>query len=256
MIIFNSDRYKQDTREVIIMRKICALLLFIFILFPAGVQAGFFDDIFKAIGGNKAEGPDDNTIVSGLKEALSVGTGNAVKNISQVDGYFGNRMIKIPIPEKISMAADVLKQIGYQKEVDDFVLGMNRAAEKAAPQAVSFFVDAIKGMTFEDAQKILSGGDTAATDFFKSKTSAKIYDAFKPVISSSMNEIGVTRSYKKMMAPYETLPFVNKESLDIDHYVTNKSLDGLFYMIGQEEKKIRTDPAARVTELLKTVFGK
>jgi hypothetical protein len=160
------------------------------------------------------------------------------------------------MPEKIQKVADVLKMAGYQKEVDDFILSMNRAAEKAAPQATSYFIDAIKGMTFEDATKILNGGDTAATQFFKSKTQDKLYTSFKPVISSSMNEVGVTRSYKEMMGQYESLPFMSKESLDLDHYVTNKGLDGLFYMIGQEEKKIRTDPAARVTDLLKSVFGK
>jgi len=111
-------------------------------------------------------------------------------------------------------------------------------------------------MSFDDARKILNGGDTAATEFFKRKTSDKIGASFKPVVSSSMNEVGVTKKYKDMMGKYESLPFVDKESIDLDSYVTNKSMDGLFYMVGQEEKKIRTDPAARVTDLLKTVFGK
>jgi hypothetical protein len=132
---------------------------------------------------------------------------------------------------------------------------MNRAAEKAAPQAKSIFVGAIKEMTFEDAKKILNGGDTAATDFFKAKTSANLYESFKPIVSSSMDEVGATRSYKEMMGRYTALPFTKAESVDLDHHVTNKALDGLFFMVGQEEKKIRTDPAARVTDLLKTVFG-
>ena len=129
-------------------------------------------------------------------------------------------------------------------------------AEKAAPKAAAIFVDAIKEMTFEDARQILGGGDTAATEFFRRKTHDKLYDAFKPIISASMDEVGVTRSYKEMMGKYETIPFMDKQSLDLDHYVTNKALDGLFYMVGQEEERIRTDPAARGTELLKTVFGK
>lgn len=238
------------------MRKVLIMMLFLCILFPAPVNAGFFDDVFKSLSGTATGEHDDSTVASGLKEALSIGTENAVKNVSQVDGYFGNQIIKILLPEKIQAVADVLKKIGYQKQVDEFILSMNRAAEKAAPKAASFFVDAIKEMTFDDAQKILNGGDTSATDFFKNKTSDKLYNAFKPVISSSMEEVGVTRSYKEMMAPYESLPLVGKESLNLDHYVTNKALDGLFYMIGQEEKKIRTDPAARVTDLLKTVFSK
>jgi RNA binding exosome subunit len=238
------------------MRKTFYFILVIFLCSPTSTHAGLLDNVMKGIGTSSQGGTDDSTIASGLKEALSIGTENAVNNVSRVDGYFGNQMIKILMPEKIQKVADVLRQVGYQKEVDDFVLSMNRAAEKAAPKAMSFFVDAIKEMTFEDARGILNGGDTSATEFFKRKTHDKIYDAFKPIISSSINEVGVTRSYKEMMGKYETIPFMGKESVDLDHYVTNKAMDGLFYMVGQEEKKIRTDPAARVTDLLKSVFGK
>ena len=238
------------------MRKLSFLILFVFALSVPMSYAGFLDNIFKDIGGIRQEGPDNDTMISGLKEALSIGTDKAVKNVSQVDGYFGNKMIKILMPEKIQNVADVLSKVGYRKEVDDFILSMNRAAEKAGPQATAFFIDAIKDMSFDDAGEILKGGDTAATEFFRTKTHNKIYNAFKPIISSSMDEVGVTNSYKNMMAKYESTPFVDKQSLDLDHYVTNKALDGLFYMVGQEEKKIRTDPAARVTDLLKTVFGK
>jgi hypothetical protein len=206
------------------------------------------------IGGS---GPDEATTISGLKEALSIGTGNAVTSVSQLDGYFTNLAIKILLPEKIQTAADVLKKVGYQKQVDDFILSMNRAAENAAPKARQFFVDAIKGMSFQDAMKILKGNETAATEYFKSKTFDSIYAAFKPSVSASMNKVGVTKSYKDMIGSYtKSVPFVKTESLDLDHYVTAKSLDGLFYMIGEEEKKIRTNPAARVTDLLKKVFGK
>jgi hypothetical protein len=214
------------------------------------------DDLTKGMKGPPSGGTDESTAVSGLKEALSIGAGNAVSSVSKTDGYFRNPIIKILMPEKIQRVADVLKKAGFEKQVDDFILSMNRAAERAAPQAKSIFVDAIRGMTFEDARKILQGGDTAATDYFKGKTSPKLYDAFKPVISSSMDDVGVTRSYKEMMGKYESIPFMKKESVDLDHHVTTKALDGIFYMLGQEEKKIRTDPAARVTDLLKTVFGK
>lgn len=238
------------------MRKIVFQTL-ILVLVTGNALAISLDDVMKGVGSAAKTGTtDDATVVSGLKEALAIGTENAVKNGSQTDGYFANKLIKILMPEKIQKVADVLKMAGYQKQVDDFVLSMNRAAEKAAPQAASYFKDAIKEMTFEDATKILNGGDTSATQYFKGKTQDKLYAAFKPIISSSMNEVGVTRSYKDMMGQYEAIPFVGKESVDLDHYVTNKSLDGLFTMIAQEEKKIRTDPAARVTDLLKTVFGK
>ncbi len=221
--------------------------------------AGPLDDVLKGvkipqIGGG---GPDEETTIAGLKEALSVGTGNAVVSVSKLDGYFANQAIKILLPDNSQKVADVLRKIGYQKQVDDFILSMNRAAENAAPKARQFFVDAIKEMSIQDAMKILRGNDTAATEYFKSKTFDKLYTAFKPPVSASMDKVGVTKKYKDMMGTYtQSVPFVKTESMDLDHYVTTKSLDGLFYMVGEEEKKIRNNPAARVTDLLKKVFGK
>ncbi len=221
-------------------------------------RAGVLDDVFKSVKIQPSgSGPDEQTTISGLKEALSVGTGNAVTSTSKLDGYFANQAIKILLPDNIQKAADVLRKVGYQRQVDDFILSMNRAAENAAPKARQFFVDAIKQMSIQDAMKILRGGDTAATDYFKSKTFDSLYTAFKPSVATSMDKVGVTKSYKDMMGGYtKAVPFARTESVDLDHYVTNKALDGLFYMIGQEEKNIRTNPAARVTDLLKTVFGK
>ncbi|MEN6319615.1 MAG: DUF4197 domain-containing protein [Syntrophaceae bacterium] len=242
------------------MKKI--LLVFVVFLvmgFTCLAEAGIFDDIVKEVPGVKSgsqSGPDQKTTVSGLKEALAIGTENAVKAVSKTNGYFGNQMVKILLPDKLQKVADAVAKLGFQEQVDSFILSMNRAAEAAAPKATALFVDAIKAMSFEDARKILQGGDTAATQYFKGKTSKKLYDEFKPVVTTNMNKVGVTKAYKDMVAPYESLPFTSKESVDLDHYVTNKALDGLFLMIGQEEKKIRTNPAARVTDLLKTVFGK
>jgi len=237
------------------MRKPFFIASFLLAIVPTIVYGGLFDRIKQHVGATSKQGLDQETMVSGLKEALSVGAQNAVESVSKMNGYFGNEMIKIMMPEKIQMVTDVLAKAGYQKQVDDFILSMNRAAEGAAPQAISFFVSAIKDMTLEDAKGILNGGDTAATDYFKEKTSDEIYDAFKPIISSSMNEVGVTRSYKEMMDTYTSLPFASAQSLHLDHYVTNQALDGLFQVLAQEEKKIRTDPAARTTDLLKKVFG-
>ncbi len=240
------------------MKKVNIFLVIIFVqIFVAHLcYAGLFDNIMKMFGGSSQEKSDESTIVSALKEAISIGANNAVESVSKIDGYLGNKAIKIFIPEKIKMVTDGLRKIGYQKQVDDFILSMNRAAEKAAPEAKSYFINAIKEMTFDDARKILNGGDTAATDYFKVKTNDKLYEAFKPVVSSSVNEVGVTRYYKDMASKFASLPFMKPETLDLDHYVTNKALDGLFYMISEEEKKIRTDPKARVTELLKKVFEK
>ncbi|MEO6724816.1 MAG: DUF4197 domain-containing protein [Blastocatellia bacterium] len=197
----------------------------------------------------------DSKIVAGLKEALQIGTGNAINLTGRVDGFFKNAAIKILLPKQLDTLAKGMRIAGQGQIVDEFTLSMNRAAEKAAPEARKIFVDAVKQMSFEDARKILFGNDTAATDFFKAKTSTRIVTAFRPIIEKSMNEVGATRQYKELMGRFQNLPFARSQSLDIDQYVVNKSLDGLFYMVGEEEKKIRKDPLARVTSVLKDVFG-
>jgi hypothetical protein len=207
-------------------------------------------------GSAAVRGLDDSTIASGLKEALSIGTKNAVGLVSQLNGYFGNDVIKILLPDKVQQAAEFLGKLGYQKQVDEFIQSMNRAAEKAAPKAASHFADAIRGMSFEDARKILAGNDRAATDYFHSRTSAQLYDAFKPTISESMSQAGVTRSYQAMIGKIPVLSLVKPESVDLDHHVTTKALEGLFHMVGEEEAKIRANPVARTTDLLKKVFTK
>lgn len=198
---------------------------------------------------------DDGTIVKGLKEALSVGTERAVGVVSRQNGYFGNQVIKVLMPEKMRNVAELLGKVGFQRQVDEFVLSMNRAAEKAAPVAVEYFVVAIREMTFADARQILKGGDTAATEYFRAKTAARISDAFKPSVAKSLTDVGATRTYKSMMATYRSLPFTSPTSFDLDQYVTAKAVDGLFTMLGEEEKKIRSNPAARTTELLRKVFA-
>ena len=241
------------------MRRIWIALCLAFCLGIPAAHAADVTDLLKLIPLPAATGPaqDSGTVASGLKEALSVGTKNAVGLLSGKDGYFANEAVKILLPENVRRLGDALRMAGYQKEVDAFVLSMNRAAEKAAPRAADIFAGAIREMSITDAQKILGGGNTAATEYFKSKTSTQLFDAFKPDISKSMSEVGVTRAYKAMTDRYTSMvPFAKVESLDLDRYVTNKSLDGLFYMVGQEETKIRTNPAARTTELLRKVFAK
>lgn len=201
-------------------------------------------------------GLDDQTIASGLKEALSIGTKNAVGLVSRLNGYFGNDAIKILLPEKVQQATELLRSLGYRKQVDEFIYSMNRAAERAAPKAASHFADAIRGMGIEDARKILAGNNRAATDYFRSKTSAQLYEAFKPIISESMGQVGVTRSYQAMIGRLPALSLVKPDSVDLDHYVTTRALDGLFHMVGEEEAKIRANPVARTTDLLKKVFAR
>lgn len=234
----------------------CCTLLILFTMNTA-LHAGWLDKAkeYSRELRKQDAGPDLETVVAGLREALTVGTANAVTTVSKVNGYFGDPRIRIPLPEKVERAAKLLSSLGMQKYVDEFVLSMNRAAEKAAPQAKTLFIGAVKQMTFQDARTILKGNDTAATDYLKDKTSKQIYDAFRPIIASAMNDVGVTRSYKRMMDKAKATRLVKPEDVDLDHHVANKALDGLFHMVGEEEKKIRKDPAARVTELLKKVFG-
>jgi hypothetical protein len=214
------------------------------------------DQIFKRLGLGKKTELSDTEIASGLKEALRVGTDNAVRSTGRPDGYFGNAAIKILMPEKLRTVEKGLRTVGYGPKVDEFVLSMNRAAERAAPHAKSIFLDAILQMSFDDARKIFTGGDTAATDYFREKTTDKLTAAFTPVVKDAMDEVGVTRQYNQMIGQARAIPFLKTESLDLDHYVVSKALDGLFYELAQEETKIRKDPAARVTQLLKEVFGK
>ena len=220
---------------------------------PASAQ---LDRIFKGLGLGQQSGLSDVKIGDGLKEALKVGTENTVNLTGKWDGYFLNQAIKILMPEKLRTLEKGLRTVGYGPQVDEFILSMNRAAEKSAPFAKQIFWDAIREITFEDARKILSGHETAATDYFKGRTSDKLTVVFKPIVDKAMNEVGVTRQYKELVGRYETIPFVKKETFDLDHYVVTKALDGLFHVLGEEEKKIRTNPTARVTDLLKEVFGK
>jgi hypothetical protein len=215
----------------------------------APISATTLDQISKGV-------PGEEKSAAGLKEALRVGVGNAVNLTGQVDGYFRNQAIKILMPKQLQSLEKGLRAVGYGPQVDDFVLSMNRAAERAAPQARGIFVDAIGQMTFTDARQILTGGETAATDYFKEKTSDKLTAAFRPVVEKAMNETGVTRQYKALVSRFEEIPFAKSKSFDIDQYVVARALDGLFYVLAGEERKIRKDPAARVTSLLKDVFGR
>jgi hypothetical protein len=190
-----------------------------------------------------------------LKEALQVGTDNAVKLTGRVDGYFKNAAIKILLPDRLRSLEQGLRVVGLGPQVDELVLGMNRAAEQAAPAARQIFFDAIGEMTIDDAQRILNGPVTAATDYFKAKTLPQLTTAFRPVVQKSMSQVGVTEKYEDMLARAETIPFLNAQRYDLNDYVVTKALDGLFHVLGEEEQKIRTNPAAQVTELLREVFG-
>ncbi len=232
-----------------------ALALAAIIVVSTAPDSAQLEQVFKKLGLGKRNELSDEKITSGLKEALRVGTDNAVRSTGRPDGYFGNEAIKVLMPEKLRTLEKGLRAIGYGPDVDEFVLSMNRAAERAAPHAKAIFWDAILELSFEDARQIFSGGDTAATDYFRDKTTDKLVGAFTPVVEEAMDEVGVTRQYNQLVGRARAIPFLKSEFVDINEYVVSKALDGLFYVLAEEERKIRKDPAARITELLKEVFG-
>ena len=229
--------------------------LYAALLLSATVTFGQLGEIAKSLGLGQSQ-LSDSKLTSGLKEALRVGTDKSVKLTGRTDGYFGNQAIKILMPKNLRPLESGLRMMGYGPKVDDFVLSMNRAAEAAAPAAKKIFVDAILAMSFEDAREIYSGGDTAATDYFKSKTTEQLTAAFRPAVEKTMGMNGVTRQYNALVGQYRSIPFAKSHDLDINNYVVSKALDGLFYTLAQQEKDISKNPAARTTSLLREVFGK
>lgn len=200
-------------------------------------------------------GLDESTVAAGLRQALEVGSSRASELASSNDGFLANDQIRIPLPEKLQGVADTLRTVGLGSQVDLFEVKMNRAAEAAASEAKPVFVSAVKGMTLTDAMGILRGSDTAATDYFRSKTSMTLQQKFKPVVRSKMEEVGVYGLYNQLISSYNSIPFVTKTSFDLEDYLTTKTQDGLFSLLADEEEKIRNNPAARTTELLKQVFS-
>jgi len=223
-------------------------------LFCAPTAQAQLGDIGKKLGLRPPSQLSDQKIASGLKEALHVGSANAVALTGKPDGFFKNDAIKILMPPKLHTVERGLRAAGFGTQVDGFVLSMNRAAERAAPLAKDIFWHAITQMSFDDARRILGGGDTAATEYFRAKTSDSLTTAFRPVVDQAMNDVGTTREYNALLGRARSVPFLHTESLDINAYVVGKALDGLFHVLGEEERKIRKDPAARVTDLLKEVF--
>lgn len=212
-------------------------------------------DLGTILGGTTGE-MDEATVLAGLKDALKVGSGNAVRMTSTVDGFLGNALIRIAMPDQLDGAANTLRSIGLGSSVDELEVAMNRAAEQAAGEARSIFWEAVTSLTITDAFAILQGHDTAATDYFRGRTESQLRTRFAPIVRTQTASVGLGRIYGQLTDTYDSLPLTSKpELVDLDAYVTDKTLDGLFTVLAREEQAIRRDPAARTTELLRRVFG-
>jgi len=198
---------------------------------------------------------DESTVASGLKEALRVGSERAVSLTSAEDGFLGNSLIRIAMPESLQKVSTTLRSVGMGAYVDEFEVAMNRAAESATGEAKGVFWDAITSMTLTDAMGILQGDDTAATDYFREKTSTRLTEKFKPIVQEKMADVGVYGYYSTLINAYNALPFTSKPQFDLEQYIVDEAQDGVFTMLAEEEVKIRKDPAKRTTELLKKVFA-
>ena len=198
----------------------------------------------------------EQEIADGLKEALRVGSQRVVAQVGQRGGYSKDRAIHIPLPEELQPVQNTLSKVGLGHYLDDLEKGMNRAAEVAAPKAKALFVDAVRQMTWEDVKQIYNGPDDAATRYFQKQMTPELKRMFRPVVDESLSKVGVVQTYELTMDKYRSIPLVPVVKADLNSYVTQKGIDGIFYYLAKEEAAIRKDPAKRTTEILRRVFGR
>lgn len=210
----------------------------------------------KGKSGTRGGALTEADISAGLRQALQIGAQNATSKVSAPNGFFGNALIKVLMPPEAKKVENTLREIGFGNQVDQAILSMNRAAEDASGKALTIFIDAIKSMSIQDALSILKGGNDAATQYLKARTTASLTAAFRPVIQASLDKVNATKYWNTVFTTYNRLPTTfNKVNPDLPAYVTERALNGVFVYIAQEEGKIRMNPAAQVTDLLKKVFG-
>ncbi|SMC61655.1 DUF4197 domain-containing protein [Cellulophaga tyrosinoxydans] len=197
----------------------------------------------------------NDQIASGLREALNFGIEKQVTKLTQTDGFFKNEMVKILLPEELQKVDNTLRKMGLSNLADEGLKVLNRAAEDAVQEATPIFVNAVKGITFNDAKQILLGSDDAATNYLKSTTETQLYASFNPVIKNSFEKVGADQVWNNLITKYNDIPFVTKVNPDLTDYVTQQALKGVYTMISVEEKEIRTKTASRTTALLQKVFA-
>jgi len=238
------------------MRKLFIILLCL----PLFIQGQSWKDLKKAAKKVNKELINKNPFseeeaANALKETLKKGTEKGVNVLSIRNGYFANPKVKIPFPKNATKVADKLKQLGMQKKVDEVILSINRAAEDAAVLAKPIFVGAIKKMSIKDAIGIVKGNKTAGTDYLNRNTNSAVVNAFKPIIKNSLDKVNATKHWESIMTTYNKIPFVEKVNPELETYVTEKAISGLFFMLAQQEIAIRENPKERTSALLKKVFG-
>jgi hypothetical protein len=193
--------------------------------------------------------------LAGLKAALERGSNAAVAALGRTDGFLGNPQVRIPLPESLTRAEKLARRLGFSEQVDELVVAMNRAAEAAVPEARKLLVDSVKKMSVQDAKGILRGGETAGTEYFQRTANTQLHDRFLPIVQRATEKVGVAERYKEFARPAARLGLVKDEHADLDEYVTQQALSGLYYMLGEEEKKIRKDPVGTGSAILRKVFG-
>lgn len=203
----------------------------------------------------QGQGIGNAEIASGLRQALDMGIDKQVTKLTQTDGFFRNELVKILLPEELQKVDKTLRDIGLGKLADEGLKVLNRAAEDAVGEATPIFVDAVKGITFNDAKGILLGSDNAATQYLTSATQKQLYAKFNPVIKSSFEKVGADKIWQNLITKYNSIPLTNNVNPDLTDYVTNEALDGVYTMIAIEEKEIRNKVSSRTTDLLRRVFG-
>jgi hypothetical protein len=193
--------------------------------------------------------------VSGLRQALNDGSLAAVAKLGVQNGYFANPKVKIPLPPSLQRIESALRFAGMKKQADELVLSMNRAAEAAAPEAKQLLVDAVKKMSVQDAKKILTGGDTAGTEYFKRTTQSQLAQRFLPIVKKATDRVGLAQQYNSLAGQGAQLGLIKKDQATIEQYVTQKALDGLYFMIGEQEKTFRRNPVGASSDIVRKVFG-
>src|SRR5579862_2349941 len=237
------------------MKKLCFLSLISFLGLLTYGQTDLLKSAKDALSGNKGTSLSNDDIVSGLKQALTLGAQKSADRLSAVDGFFKDAAVKILLPPEAQKVEKTLRNLGMGQMVDNAILSLNRAAEDASKSAAPIFINAVRNMSIGDALGILRGPDTAATSYLKKGTTPQLTVAFKPVIDASLKKTDATKYWKDLFETYNKVPFVKKINPDLTSYATQKAIEGIFYYVAVEEKNIRKNPAAQATDLLKKVFG-